>query len=116
MDNAFAQCSLPSPDDIVPAPVSAQDEAAIVSPVPPDAPPLDVTIRHRKPDELVWFLNEKGEALFAECRWNFDGGVKEVRPACLTNHGWKLTAYPALRPLYNLNKVTARPHLRVVAV
>ena len=64
----------------------------------------------RKPDVCLWFYNAKGERLCAECRWNFKGSAKEVRPACYTVQGWKLVAYPAPRPLYNLNKLTARPH------
>ncbi len=30
---------------------------------------------------------------------------KEVRPACFTDRGWKLVAYRAPRPLYNLDKL-----------
>ena len=88
----------------------APDEGGLVSPVPADALPLDVKFKGRKPDECLWFYNATGERLCAECRWNFEGSAKEVRPACYTVQGWKLVAYPAPRPLYNLNKLTARPH------
>ena len=50
----------------------APEEGEIVVPVPLDAPLLGVKFRGRKPDEVFWFLNEKGERLFAECRWNLE--------------------------------------------
>ncbi len=101
-----------SPEEIAAAPTittPAHNECAIVVPVPLDAPPLDVKFKGRKPDEVLWFLDERGERLFAECRWNLREGGKEVRPACFTDHGWKLIAFRAPRPLYNLDKVTASP-------
>ena len=85
------------------------DDDEIVAPVPLDAAPLDVKFKGHRYDEVLWFLNEKGERLFAECRWNHRDGGKEVRPACLTDHGWKLVAFPAPRPLYNLDKLAAWP-------
>src|SRR5271166_3569685 len=86
-----------------------RDNCEIVAPVPLDAPLLGVKFNGRKPDEVSWFVNEKGEHLFAECRWNLEGGAKEVRPACFTDHGWKLVAYRAPRPIYNLDKLAASP-------
>ena len=100
------------PDETAVAPAiakPARSDCGIVAPVPLEAPPLGVKFKGRMPDEVFWFLNEKGEHLFAECRWNVEGGAKEVRPACFTDHGWKLVAHPAPRPLYNLNKLAARP-------
>ena len=85
------------------------DDDEIVAPVPLDAAPLDVKFKGHRYDEVLWFLNEKNERLFAECRWNHRDGGKEVRPACLTDHGWKLVAFPAPRPLYNLDKLAAWP-------
>ncbi len=90
--------------------VRGPDDGELVSPIPAHAPPLDVKFKRRKSDEVFWFHNEAGERLFAECRWNLRDGGKEVRPACYTIQGWKLAAYPAPRPLYNLNKLTARPN------
>ena len=51
----------------------------------------------------------KGRALFAECRWNLEDGAKEVRPACFTDHGWKLSLIDSPRPIYNLDKLAASP-------
>jgi hypothetical protein len=95
MDDAFDKNSPPSPDEIAAGPASATrwpDEGEIVVPVPLEAPPLDVKFKRRLPDEDLWFLNEKGGRFFAECRWNLEGGAKEVRPACYTVHGWELVA------------------------
>ena len=100
------------PDEIAAAPAIAKpvhSDCEIVAPLPLDAPPLNVKFKGRKPDEVLWFVNEKGERLFAECRWNHGAGAKEVSPACFTDHGWKLVAYPAPRPLYNLDKLAASP-------
>jgi hypothetical protein len=93
--NAQEEFSPGPSDDIAPTPViaaQAPDHGEIVAPVPLDAPRLGVKFKGRKPDEVLWFLNEKGGRLFAECRWNLEGGVKEVRPACFTDQGWKLAA------------------------
>jgi phage terminase large subunit-like protein len=57
-----------------------------------------VRFKGRSPDEVLWFLNEKAERLFAECRWILDAGWKEVRPACYVANRWQLRAYP-LPPL-----------------
>ena len=100
------------PEETAVAPATAKpvhSDCAIVAPLPFDAPPLGVKFKGRKPDEVFWFANEKGESLFAECRWNLEPGRKEVRPACLTDHGWKLVAHPAPRPIYNLDKLAASP-------
>ena len=100
------------PDEIAAAPAIAKpvhSDCEIVAPLPLDAPPPNVKFKGRKPDEVLWFVNEKGERLFAECRWNLEAGAKEVRPACFTGKGWKLVAYPTPCPLYNLDKLYARP-------
>jgi hypothetical protein len=85
------------------------DDDEIVAPVPLDAAPLDVKFKGHRYDEVFWFVNENGEHLFAECRWNLEGGAKEVRPACFTDRGWKLVAYRAPRPIYNLDKLGDSP-------
>jgi hypothetical protein len=92
------------PDETAAAPAIAKpvrSDREIVAPLPLDTPAFDVKFKGRKPDEILWFRNEKGERLFAECRWNLEDGAKEVRPACYTARGWKLVACPAPRPLYN---------------
>jgi hypothetical protein len=99
-----------SPDEMVAARTMtsrANEEVATVGPVPLDASTLDVRFKGRSPDETLWFLNEKGERLFAECRWTLEGGGKEVRPACYVVNRWQLRAYPQPRPLYNLDKFAA---------
>ncbi|HWY84560.1 MAG TPA: hypothetical protein VNY10_21945, partial [Roseiarcus sp.] len=110
--NAREKFSPLTPEEIAAAPAitkPVRDDGEIVAPVPFDAPPLDVKFHGRKPDEVFWFVNENGEHLFAECRWNLEGGAKEVRPACFTDRGWKLVAYRAPRPIYNLDKLGDSP-------
>ena len=100
------------PDEIAVAPAIAKpvhSDCEIVAPLPLDAPPLGVKFKGRNPDEVFWFVNEKGERLFAECRWNLEAGAKEVRPACFTDHGWKLVAYRAPRTFYILDKLADPP-------
>jgi len=101
-----------SRNEIAAAPAIAKpvrNDCEIVGLVPLGAAPLGVKFKGRKPDEIFWFRGEKGERLFAECRWNLEDGAKEVRPACFTDQGWKLVAYRAPRPIYNLDKLAAWP-------
>jgi hypothetical protein len=110
--NAREKFSPLTPEEIAAAPAitkPVRDDGEIVAPVPFDAPPLGVKFHGRKPDEVFWFVNENGEHLFAECRRNLEGGAKEVRPACFTDRGWKLVAYRAPRPIYNLDKLGDSP-------
>ena len=41
-------------------------------------------------------------------RFDDDGG-KKILPLCWTGKGWKSKAWPAPRPLYNLDQIAARP-------
>ena len=111
MDDPFDRFSTRTQDEIAAGPaIGGRPESKPISPIPAYAPPLDVKFKGRRPDEVFWFHNAKGERLFSESRWNFEGGPKEVRPACYTVEGWKLVAYPAPRPVYNLNRLSAQPH------
>ena len=76
-----------SREEIAAAPAIAKpvrNDCEIVALVPLDAATLGVKFKGRKPDEIFWFRGERGERLFAECRWNLEDGAKEVRPACFT--------------------------------
>ena len=76
----------------------APEEGEIVVPVPPDATPLSVKVGGRDPDEVLWFLNESGERLFAECRWNLGNGGKEVRPPAIPVNGGSPLRFPRRAP------------------
>ena len=111
MDDRVDRFSTRTQDKIAAGPATGGGlESKPKSPIPADAPPLDVKFKGRQPDEVFWFHNAKGERLFAECRWNFEGEAKEVRPACYTAEGWKLAAFRAPRPMYNLDGLHARPN------
>lgn len=100
------------PDEIAAAAAVSKPvhkDCEVIAPLPLDAPPLDAKFKGRKPDEVFWFVNEKGQRLFAECRWNLELGAKEVRPTCFTDHGWKFVAHPVPRPIANLDKLAASP-------
>ena len=84
-------------------------ENEVVAQVPTDVSSVDVEWKGRKPDEVFWFRDGAGARLFAECRWNLVDHKKVVRPACYTDRGWRLIAPPAPRPIFNLDKLIARP-------
>ena len=54
-----------------------------------------------------------GEPLFHVARFDDDGG-KKILPLCWTGKGWKSKAWPAPRPLYNLDKIAARPDATII--
>jgi hypothetical protein len=111
MDDPFDRFSSRTQDKIAAGPaIGGRLESKPISPIPAYAPPLDVKFKGRQPDEVFWFHSAKGERLFAECRWNFEGEAKEVPPACYTAEGWKLAAFRAPRPMYNLDGLHARPN------
>ena len=114
MDDAFEKFSPLTPEEIAAAPAVSpparkQCDGQLIATIPVDAPPINLKFKGRKPDEIFWFRAETGGRLFAEVRWNLGDRAKEVRPACFTGKGWKLVAYPTPRPLYNLDKLYARP-------
>ncbi len=45
---------------------------------------------------------------------NDDDGGKEILPLCWTGNGWKNKAWPAPRPLYNLDKIALRPDAKII--
>lgn len=70
------------------------------------------------PDITYWYRDERGEPLFAVCRWDFNGQrKKEIRPAKKVGGEWKWKdILPSPRPLYNLRKIKENPGIQVLIV
>lgn len=66
----------------------------------------DLLGRH---DHLWHYHDAAGDIIGAVVRWDLDDGIKEVRPASLTDAGWTLKGMPSPRPLYGLHKLTKLP-------
>jgi uncharacterized protein (DUF927 family) len=89
-------------------------------PVPPAANaevPEDAAARlfGRAPDALWRYHDAGGALVFCVCRWNKPDGDKDIRPlSWFDGEGWRLAAWPAPRPLYNLDKIAATPDALVI--
>ena len=106
------------PDEIVPvsAPVS---DGELVSPVPTDAPPMPQTHFALGQPSARWnYRNAAGAVLFEVLRFDKSDGAKEFWPLTLWRDTqglrWRWKSVPALRPLYNLDKLAERPDAPVV--
>ena len=84
---------------------------------PPEAGSAEDAARkvfRRKPDATWTYRDAKGEPLFHVARFNDDDGGKEILPLCWTGKGWKSKAWPAPRPLYNLDKIALRAEATII--
>ena len=113
--------------DFSPLSRSEREAAALETaskPKAPTIPPLDAgsaedaarKVFRRKPHATWTYRNAKGEPLFHVARFNDDDGGKEILPLCWTGNGWKNKAWPAPRPLYNLDKIALRPDAKIIIV
>jgi len=100
--------------------VVATGEFELVSPVPIDAPPLPETHANLGKAVAVWtYRDAAGRLLGHVARYSTPTG-KEFRPWALWRSRkdgslrWRNQLWPAPRPLYNLEKLAARPSARVV--
>src|SRR6266436_10426410 len=91
----------------------------IIMPVPDDAQPLRQALeqaRGCKPRDVWWYCDVEGYKSFTVVRFE-DGDGKTYRPFCwvrsATGEGWKPRSAPRPRPLYNLNKLAAKPDAAV---
>jgi putative DNA primase/helicase len=67
----------------------------------------------RKPHAIWTYRDANGEPLFHVARFD-DNGDKKILPLCWTGNDWKSKAWPAPRPLYVLDKITARPDAAII--
>jgi hypothetical protein len=95
------------------------DGSEIVMPVPADAPPAPTVLTGRgKPAGRWTYRDEAGATLFFVLRYNKPGG-KDFFPLTLwrTPSGkleWRWKGVPAVRPLYGLDQIAARPDAPVI--
>ena len=89
----------------------------------PVLPPMDAEpgacaaerLLNRKPDGLWRYSTAEGATAFHVARINGPNGSKKFFPiSWCDGAGWKLKAWPAAWPLYNLPEITARPDAPVV--
>jgi putative DNA primase/helicase len=105
------------PDEIVPV-ASPAFEGEVVLPVPADAPPMPQTHFALGQPTTKWCYHDfAGATLFAVLRFDSDGG-KEFLPLTLWRDAqglrWRWKSVPSPRPIYNLDKLAARPGAPVV--
>ena len=85
-----------------------------------DAGLTDVTLKifkGRKPDRIYLYRDASGGGILqAIARWNDVSGKKEIRPFCYTEEGWQCRAYPAPRPLFNLDQISADTQVDILIV
>lgn len=97
------------------------DEGELVAPAPADAPVLPTHHRYGEPTARWAYRNEAGALLFWICRFDPPDERKQILPLTLWRDltgelRWRWKAYPAPRPLYNLDKLAAQPDAPVVVV
>src|SRR5262249_42205808 len=69
----------------------------------------------RPPDELWRYRKAGGALAFCVCRWNKQGGEKDIRPlSWFAGEGWRFGHWPKSRPLYNLDRIVAQPSAPIV--
>ncbi len=113
----------PMPDPFAPLheappPSPSIRRAAAPAVIMPAPLPLPDVIQHPQhgPPAMVWrYFGASGALLFAVARFNLPGG-KQVLPYCCTATGWRWKAADALRPLYGLDRLAARPDAPVLLV
>ena len=85
---------------------------------PADAEPAEAAAARLfcRPADAMWrYPNAEGETVFFVCRWDEADGDKEIRPlSWFEGDGWRFAHWPASRPLYNLDKLAARPDAPVI--
>lgn len=94
----------------------------IVMPAPEDAPPLRFDhIKYGAPSRTWIYRDANGGALGYVVRFDRPDGGKDVLPRTLWRDArgrlvWRWATWPALRPLYGLDRLAARPGADVLVV
>lgn len=117
MNDPFAKLS-PS---VAPAPKPHSDGWSCLTPVPDDAPaPPDAHPILGKPSARWFYADGAGRLLGLANRFDAADGSKQFRPSTLWQRqsdgrrDWRWEAWPALRPLYGLDRLAERPKAPVV--
>jgi putative DNA primase/helicase len=109
-------------DEIAAAPAAAAptpDDDELVSPVPPDAPEPPQTHPALGPPTVAFvYRDANGATLQLICRFDPPGQRKQIVPCTLWRDvlglRWRWRGLPAPRPLYGLDRLTARPDAPVI--
>jgi hypothetical protein len=101
------------------APAALASDGELVLPVPANAPPMPETqFPLGRPTARWSYRDATGAVLFEVLRFDKADGGKEFRPLTLWRNAqglrWRWKSIPAPRPLYNLDKLAARPDAPVV--
>ena len=104
-------------DEIEPLAIPLPD-GELVLPVPADAPPMpQVHFALGLPRRRV-YRDDAGAVLFAVSRFDQADGTKHFMPLTLWRDAkdlrWRWKSVPAPRPLYNLDRLAARPSAPVI--
>jgi uncharacterized protein (DUF927 family) len=96
------------------------EEWSTISPIPDKASPLRVSLSGDQPSATWTYRDVEGRALGVECRWLING-EKEIRFATWCRHidgreEWRLKHLPALRPIFGLDRLAAKPEAPVLVV
>ena len=97
-----------------------QEQASAARPVcPPDgAEPGEqaaARLLRREPDGLWRYVTAEGVTAFFVARMNKPDGKKDFRPiSYFEGDGWRTMGWPAPRPLYRLDEITAKADAQVV--
>jgi len=93
----------------------------LISPVPENVPKAPTSHTKLGQPSKVWaYKDASGKVLFYVCRFNLEGGKKQILPLSLwlddAGLEWRWKGVPAPRPLYGLDRLAASPESPVVIV
>src|ERR1044072_1032637 len=80
--------------------------------IKPTSPPLEIShYKNGKPSAVWTYRDAAGKLIGFVCRFNFEGGRKDVIPYVFATNGtkneWRWLGFGSPRPLYNLDKIAA---------
>jgi hypothetical protein len=106
-------------DPFAPLPPASESREPAAIADAPAAMPLPEMIEHRRhgtPSQVWRYDNAEGALLYAVLRFDTPNGKKQVLPFTCGAEEWEYKAPPALRPIYNLPGLAARPDAPVLVV
>lgn len=93
-----------------------------IQPVPPDAPPPIAHFKRGKPSNMWAYRDAEGRVLGYVCRFENSSGGKEIMPLSWCRHDetgvheWRWISFPKPRPIYGLERLSAKPNATVLVV